>query len=238
VRFITGLDYTFPASTLAPGATLVVPRRAAAFALRHPGVPVAPEYFQGDGSNSLNNNGEDLALIAAGGADIVRFSYGDSLPWPTTPDGSGPSLVLIAPMLNPDPADPLHWRASASIDGNPNASDATSSPANPGGDQNGNGLSNGLEYWLGGGPLPFTSSTLVNGVSYLAYTFERDPYADATSDIQTSPDLSNWTLAGTTLIPIARTTVAGGRERVTVRAATPLSGSPKQFLRMRVRTQP
>ena len=237
VRFVGGIDYAFPATTLGPGGTLVVPRRATAFARRHPGVPVAPEYFQ-TGTNQLDNGGEELALIAATGADIVRFTYDDVFPWPTTPDGTGPSLVLIAPALNPNGNDPLNWRASAASDGNPNASDATAPPANPGSDGNGNGLADIVDYALGGGALPVAGSTLVATVPFPTFTFERDSRADVSWEIQTSANLQSWAAAGATLTPTARTPLGGGRERITLRGTAPLSGTPPQFLRARLRTQP
>ena len=237
VRFSVGITYTFPATTLAPGAALTVPRRASAFALRHPSLTVAPEYYQASG-NVFSNNGELVVLIDAAGADIVRFTYGTAAPWPVTPHGAGPSLVLIAPLLNPDPNDPLNWRASSTNDGNPNASDALAPPAIPGGDANANGLPDIVDYALGGGAFPSAGSTLVTGVTYPTFTFERQPRADVLWQIETSPGLQSWALAGATVTPVSRTTLGSGLERITLRTTTPLYAAPAPFLRARLQTKP
>ena len=236
VHFTAGIAYTFPATTLAPGATLVVPRRASAFALRHSGVPTAPEYYQASG-NVFSNNGEAVVLADATGADIVRFTYGIALPWPATPHGSGPSLVLIAPTTNPDPANPLHWRASASDDGNPGTSDALALPANLLGDDNGNGITNLVEHALGAGAFPSIGSATVLGASYVTFTLERNALADVSWDLESSATLAGWTPAGAAYAITARNPLPGGVERVTLRALAPASGSA-YFLRAKLTAQP
>jgi hypothetical protein len=237
VRLTGGIDYTFPNATLSAGAMLVVPRRASAFAARHPGVATAPEYFQ-PGANLLDNGGEQIALIAANGADIQRFHYDDATPWPATPDGNGTSLVLIAPQLNPDPNDPLHWRASSGFDGSPGVSDALPLPVSPNGDDNGDGVLNVVEYALGNGARPATATEVIGGIAWLTFTFEREPRADAQWEIETSSNLETWTPIGATFAPSERTTLPGGIERITLRSTAPIGGSPSQFLRARLRTEP
>ncbi len=236
VHFTNALTYTFPATTLAPGAMLVVPRRAAAFALRHPGVPTAPEYYQASG-NVFSNSGEELALADVNGADIVRFTYGAALPWPAEPHGTGPSLVLIAPTTNPDPTNPLHWRASAGDDGNPGASDALTLPANLLGDDNGNGISNLVEHALGAGAFPSIGSATVLGASYVTFTLERAALADVSWDLESSATLSGWVPAGAAYAITARSALPGGIERVTLRGLAPAGGTAS-FLRARLSAQP
>ncbi len=107
VRFTAGIDYAFPAgTTLAPGAR------------------VAVHFADFAGGSRLNNGSDRLKLEDATGSTIKEFSYNDDPPWPTAPDGGGPSLVLIRPAANPDPADPANWRASAAPGGNPGLDDA------------------------------------------------------------------------------------------------------------------
>ena len=99
VAFTQGIQFTFPAGTsLAPGERLVV----SSFT-----------------SGKLSNGGETLKLDDADGSTIAEFAYSDSAPWPTSPDGSGPSLTF----LGGDPSLPLNWRASTTTGGTPGTSD-------------------------------------------------------------------------------------------------------------------
>ena len=235
-HFVGGLDYTFPSATLAPGAYAVIARRSAAFAMRHPGVTPLGEYYQA-GANFLSNGGEEIALTAASGADIVRFSYGDSLPWPASPDGTGPSLVLIAPKTNPDPANPLHWRASAASSGNPGTSDALTLPANLLGDDDGDGLKNITEHAIGAGAFPAIGRETVLGASHVTFTLERAALADVSWDLESSAALAGWVPAGAAYEITVRSALPGGVERVTLRALAPASG-PAYFLRGKLTAQP
>jgi hypothetical protein len=110
VAFTAGIDFIFPAgATLEAGARLILAATPGAYA----------SY-----AGRLNNDGETLTLLAADGSIIVNFSYGDSAPWPMSPDGSGTSLTLIAPEFAPQPGDPASWRPSVNPGGSPAASDA------------------------------------------------------------------------------------------------------------------
>ena len=121
VRFLVGISYNFPDQTLlGAGERLVLVRDVAAFAVRYPGVVSLGEY-----SGRLSNDGEPLQLLDGAGEDLRSFAYNDQLPWPTAPDGSGVSLVLVAPVSNPDHANPASWRPSVVTGGNPLDSDAT-----------------------------------------------------------------------------------------------------------------
>ncbi|NIP96264.1 MAG: hypothetical protein GWO24_23660, partial [Akkermansiaceae bacterium] len=70
-------------------------------------------------------------------------------PWPEGPDGDGMSLVLVDPMSNPDHNDPLKWRSSSAANGVPGGSDSgTVFTGDPNADDDGNGISNFLQYSL------------------------------------------------------------------------------------------
>jgi hypothetical protein len=114
-----GLTYTFTDGTLLnPGERILVVRNNAAFSARYGAGPrVAGEY-----TGALDDSGEEIAVIAADGTDIVRFTYDDKAPWPIGPDGNGRSLVLRAPTL--DPKIPSNWRSSGAVGGNPGSSDS------------------------------------------------------------------------------------------------------------------
>jgi hypothetical protein len=65
----------------------------------------------GDMGFGLSGGGELIRLFNNGGVLIDTVHYDDSSPWPTEPDGGGPTLELIAPLL--DNALPGSWMASA-----------------------------------------------------------------------------------------------------------------------------
>lgn len=67
--------------------------------------------------SSLSNGGETITLIDNSSNVISSVSYDDVSPWPTSPDGSGPSLELKA--TNLDPSDPANWGASMGNGGTP-----------------------------------------------------------------------------------------------------------------------
>ncbi|MGI9241770.1 MAG: lamin tail domain-containing protein, partial [Verrucomicrobiales bacterium] len=121
IAFTDGIDFLFPAITLAPGERVVVPRKQAAFQSRYGlGVNVTAQYAAADDSNKLSNGGERLVLEDAVGFEIVSFTYNDKSPWPTAADGEGYSLVLCNPAsAGTDPALPVSWRSSRSAGGSP-----------------------------------------------------------------------------------------------------------------------
>ena len=220
-RFDAGLTYTFAANTtLAPGARLVVPRRTAAFALRHPGVPTAAQYYDPLGGNLLSNGGETLALLDATGTDMKRFTYGDNLPWPPAADGTGPALHLIAPAGNPAHSFALNWRAAPSTPGS--GLPTPPPPAAPLADANQDGLADLINYAAGGSP------NITSGQEGLS--FERDARVSTAWTFERSPDHETWQPFEPSVT--ARETLPDHRERLTF--ATP-SSAPATFLRLRVR---
>ncbi len=64
-------------------------------------------------SGKLDNGGERVTLSDASQAVISSVSYDDVAPWPTTPDGTGPSLELKSPDLAIDNA--ASWDASTGV---------------------------------------------------------------------------------------------------------------------------
>jgi hypothetical protein len=120
VRFSEG--FTFPVGTfVSPGQFVVLVSNPSAFTNKYPGVSVGGVY-----TNRLSNNGETLAVTHVAGTPIFSVAYGTLPPWPQTADGDGFSIVPVNPGANPDPANPLNWRASSAIGGSPGADDAVS----------------------------------------------------------------------------------------------------------------
>ncbi len=64
---------------------------------------------------ALNNNGELLTLVDQFGNEVSSVLFDDSDPWPTEPDGNGPSLELKDPFL--DLNDGASWQASGGSTG-------------------------------------------------------------------------------------------------------------------------
>jgi len=115
--FTDGIVFTFTTgSTLAAGEHIVVAKNAATYSGQ--GYPV----FQWSSGN-LSNGGETLELRNSVGniADVVP--YDDLSPWPEEPDGTGPSLELIDPVL--DNALPANWKPSNEDGGTPGQANTT-----------------------------------------------------------------------------------------------------------------
>ncbi len=66
--------------------------------------------FQQWGSGFLGNGGSPIVLSNSLGAILDTINYDDAAPWPTSPDGMGPSLEFIDPALDNNIGS--NWRAS------------------------------------------------------------------------------------------------------------------------------
>ncbi|MFA7331326.1 MAG: lamin tail domain-containing protein [Candidatus Delongbacteria bacterium] len=116
---LSGVTFTFPAgSFIAPGEYRVLAVNSEAFAARYGFLPD----FQWT-SGALSNDGEAIVLSNASAQEMDRVVYDDASPWPTTPDGSGPSLELIAPALDNSLA--ANWQASFVDGGTPRGPNST-----------------------------------------------------------------------------------------------------------------
>ena len=100
-------SYIFPEGTvIEPNGYLVLCRDTAAF---H-GLFTEIENYLGDMDFGLSGNGELIRLYDSTGLLIDTVLYDDKAPWPTGPDGNGPTLELINPQY--DNALPESWAAS------------------------------------------------------------------------------------------------------------------------------
>ena len=208
VAFTDGIDYLIPLGTfLAPGDRLVI---------------TGSEFQNG---TALSNGGEVLKLEDASSGTIQEFRYDDQFPWPESPDGNGPSLVLKNPFIRPDPSLGSNWRPSLSPGGNPGTSDANLFSGDPNADLNGNGRADLLDHALGeGGTLSLTGDT---------FTYQQRLGADNISlGIEASADLVNWQDASGLIVEQSRTDQNDGTELVRY---TLLSnpGRNELFLRLR-----
>jgi hypothetical protein len=118
VRFIDGVEYTFPEETaLGPKEFIVLAGDRRSFARRYGFYPF--DVFKGQ----LNNGGEWLVLTGPQGDTLCAIYYNMTGSWPQLPDGYGYSLVPT----EFDPAnDQNHsswWRPSHRIGGSPGMDD-------------------------------------------------------------------------------------------------------------------
>jgi hypothetical protein len=247
VKFVNGIDFDFTGAavtSLAPGARVLVVRDLAAFTLTHGGGhPVAGVFAN---TTRLSNDGEIIKLEDALNSTIKEFTYNDVAPWPTAAD-AGYSLVLIDPGSNPDPDSAINWRSSTLLGGNPGATDLVPFPANPLGDDDGNGTADLVDYAIGSdlglpalAPAASFESYDINGSmqSLLTLSYPISLGAEGVSiGIDASTDLSTWTDAAPNMELVSQVNLGDGRAVVTVRFTSPIGDGERQFLRLRVEQQ-
>ncbi|KPK40166.1 MAG: hypothetical protein AMJ65_10865, partial [Phycisphaerae bacterium SG8_4] len=119
VRFVDGIDFTFPSVELPAGEHVLVVRDTDVFVAHYgPGLRIAGQYL-----GSLDNAGERIVLRDAAGRTILNFKYADD--WYEMTDGTGFSLTI----RDPAGADlglwdvKSGWRPSAAAGGSPGFDD-------------------------------------------------------------------------------------------------------------------
>ena len=236
VRFTAGIVFDLPERTVAPGERVILARDRDAFLSRYPGTSaslIAGEYYGIGDTNKLSNGGEELVLSNALGAEIRRFTYDNKSPWPSAPDGAGPSLVLIAPASNPNHADPLNWRPSTLPGGNPASDDAVGFVGDPNADLDGNGIADLLDHALTSGGSPM----IVPEVGGMHFEFIRDLAADDTDvALSISSDLTNWSDGSTIFSTVTTEYLGTGGLKVTYSA--PEANLPANRLFVRLKATP
>lgn len=117
-RLSGAVEFAFPPGTeLPPDAMLVVAEDPAGLA----GVAAL-----GPWDGHLSDRAEEVVLLDSAGWEADRVRYADDGPWPSGPDGDGPSLELICPHLPNE--FPEAW-AAGPIGGTPGAPNASFSEA-------------------------------------------------------------------------------------------------------------
>ncbi len=179
VSFTSGIQFNFANSSItsiAPGEyALVVKNKTAFEAVYGNSLPVA-----GETTSGLSNDGERITLSFGADDAIQDFVYNDVPPWPTDPDTSGASLILIHPEGLPDHNLAINWRSSLTS-GNPAGNPGTSDTVPyTGGD---------LESYALASPPTITISP--TGTPTLSYTL-----AAGADDVQVTPmwstNLTDW----------------------------------------------
>jgi len=118
VHFTNGLEFAFPAMTLAPGVSTLIVRNLDAFMSRYgTNLSIAGVYV-----GILNNGGENLRIDDAVGEKILDFAYDNA--WYPVTDGPGSSLVIRNAAADWRSWDYKEsWRPSAYDFGSPAATD-------------------------------------------------------------------------------------------------------------------
>ena len=120
VRFIRGIDFTFPANTsLAAGERILVIKNNTAFEVVYgTGKPIAGNF---ENATTLSNAGERITLEGKAGNILIDFTYSSTFPWPPAANGLGRSIVLTN---YSNSSNPSFWRPSTQDRGNPGSSDS------------------------------------------------------------------------------------------------------------------
>jgi hypothetical protein len=113
-KLTKGLTFTFPTDLTIPagGYMLLVDDEPASFRAAN-SVPAGVPIFSYEGGGGLDNSGEEIEISRPGVPEppesenpgfvpyymVDRVNYRDRAPWPTQPDGNGPSLLKRSPLL-------------------------------------------------------------------------------------------------------------------------------------------
>ena len=258
LEFTEGIGFKFENTAgtliLAPGGHLLLVNNIQAFQSRYGGgIPVAGEF-----SGNLDNDGEQLLAVGPGGSIVLNLIYNDAAPWPESADGDGFSLILIDSGSPSDPDLPASWRTSVSLNGNPGEDDVLNYSSwktltgalVDGADNDGDGLSNLMEYALGGDPfaasagfMPFAEvrSFEEGGINekYIFFDVRRRLGADDVRlVVEVSDSLGSWSDEESSLY-LARVINNGdGTETLTYRLQRQVADERSLFLRARVLVSP
>ena len=116
----TGDSFTFPPGTSIPAGGFAVVALNPTQLLARTGCATP---FAWPSTSNLSNGGEPVGLLDAGNNVVDSLTYDDVAPWPTAPDGGGPSLELTNPLL--DNSLGASWAASTGTNGTCNAVNST-----------------------------------------------------------------------------------------------------------------
>jgi hypothetical protein len=246
VRFTQGITFNFNDSSygfiLPVGQRVILVNNMTGFRMRHPSVPLS--IIAGQFSGNLSDDGEQLLLLATDSSDLRNLTYNDKAPWPEAADGTGPTLILINPMSNPDHADPASWRASTVVGGTPGAGDGTVFTGDPHEDLDNDRLSALAEHAFGssdtdGSDAPFPTGAVepldagAGDEDYFTISYRRTLDADDVAfEVQRSGDLVTWATGPGNVAFVRAMDNGDGTETVTWRSARVFASEDREFLRV------
>ncbi|MFN0130342.1 MAG: lamin tail domain-containing protein [Verrucomicrobiales bacterium] len=270
-------DYDFGAGNLAPGSVLVLvgfdpstdlaARDAFLAAYPTASAPVLRGPWSAGSASLLDNGGATVRLLRPGAlvtpVEAAAFypalfedavDYDDAPPWPTTPDGTGPSLARVRGDVYGD--DPGNWTAAAATPGSHATGVttfedwATSNALGSGpkaerlGDFDDDGTRNLLEFALASDPaaadpesLPHAAirpvEVLAETSDFLTLTYRRRRDAPTlTYRVEVSGNAVDWSPATATVGPPVDN--GDGTDSITVRDTQPVGEAPPRFMRLSV----
>ena len=263
IAFTEGVLFNFGTNnpsvlTVPPGGRVVVVGGNGAFLSRYGSNPAVK--IAGTFSGSFSNSGERTTLVGASGATIAQFTYGHTEPWPVDAAGGvynnaappqliggGYSLVLNNPAAGIDYNSGANWRSSAQIGGTPGLASGAAFTGQAGGDTDGDGSSDFLEYATGSNmanpasrnlPVvaiaPFT--LLIGTDNYLRIDYRRNLAADGVNfTVQLSTNLTSWAGDASAVTYYGSHNNGDGTATVTYRSTAPISpAQPRCYLRLLV----
>jgi hypothetical protein len=116
VTFVDGIEFTFGNDNtiaLGPDEVTLLVRDRDAFELRYGDEIEIGGVFSGQ----LDDTGESLVANDSLGVEILSFTYNDNGSWPGRADGSGSTLQITDPSLDPNAPD--SWESSTAYNGSP-----------------------------------------------------------------------------------------------------------------------
>jgi hypothetical protein len=245
--FTRGLALTFPqGSTIAPRARKIIVSNRQAFLARYGIGNEAIILGEFDRDSNLSNGGETLELRDTENNVVFAFRYNDTAPWPTAPDGNGPSLYLVsANTLSSKLGEAGRWQPSSTPNGSPgfeaklsytqwakqNYGNPTTPGSSPGDIANGTTDPNLVLYAQGADltntVVRKTSFMTINDEILATFTYQvRSSLSDVTITTEVSDDLIDW--RSDTII-VTSSPQANGVTYITVRANTPTLSTGKYF---------
>lgn len=254
--FDRGLSLTLPFGSIIPaGSRRVIVSHKQAFLARY---GIAAETFiigEFQNGSNLSNGGETLALMNSSGELLFSFSYNDKAPWPTEPDGGGPSLELTGSSLSIDDLGVAsNWKSSELTHGTPGTTGELSfeawtlvtygSSTAPGtgpkeiapGETESNLVLFARGVDLNNGPAWSISPITIGGQDFVTFTYQVRTNLSGVSVIpEISSDLESWERSA---IPVSSVDQADGTTLITVRSSTPSDAGQKSFVRLFVTFSP
>jgi hypothetical protein len=243
VKFVAGVGFTFPSLVLAPGEFVYVVKDAEAFG--HPELLVAGEY-----SGELNDAGERLRLELGFGAGVVDMTYQAGVAIGTGGGGNSLELAAEGGLKNGRYAGSSlsggTFESVSSFEGYLSWAGTVFTPtelnddqiSGDGGDPDGDGLVNLLEYLLGKDPklaeadlMP--SLEIEDGDVVMRYT-RAVTAGEGGLELSMSTDLTSWS---ETIPGLSAEVVSEGDGMQTIELRAPLVAVGRGFLRIEAQRQ-
>lgn len=250
-RLSDGISFEFPSAvplTMQAGERVILTKNISRFTTSFGSLlPVGTKVFEWI-TGGLDNGGETLQIDKPGPVDGLnvlqyvrqdRVNFDDVFPWPTSPDGTGPSLTKLSE--NDYGNDFINWFAATASPGrmapgnrftNWASSQGVSGTT---GDPDGDGISNLLEYALGLDPMQASvvnAPVLSFSAGQTSVSFAVDPLiSDLDYFVEASSNLQQWFK-----VDAPATSMISGKQMRTYSESK--IGKPNRYFRLVVKTKP